>query len=143
MEFNTQPAVQDPRFAADDTTTSSIKQVLDNDSSATSATRQHVNIDQQCGVPLFNGVPCASALTCQSHNLPAKRAVPGRSAPLDQLLARQQQEMAQTAQRGASNAPRSENTQSFYSSSEDMVWHEGIHMNREHGTNDLGILIDY
>ncbi|KAI5203517.1 hypothetical protein E4T38_05086 [Aureobasidium subglaciale] len=104
MEFNTQPAVQDPRFAADDTTTSSIKQVLDNDSSATSATRQHVNIDQQCGVPLFNGIPCASALTCQSHNLPAKRAVPGRSAPLDQLLARQQQEMAQTAQRGASNA---------------------------------------
>ncbi|KAI5240294.1 hypothetical protein E4T43_06175 [Aureobasidium subglaciale] len=104
MEFNTQPAAQDPRFAADDTNTTSSKRDMDNESSATSATRQHVNIDKQCGVPLFNGVPCASALTCQSHNLPAKRAIPGRSAPLDQLLALQQQEMAQMAQRGTSNA---------------------------------------
>ncbi|KAI5195900.1 hypothetical protein E4T39_08037 [Aureobasidium subglaciale] len=97
MEFNTQPAVQDPRFAANDTNATSSKPDLDNDSSAISATRQHVNMDKQCGVPLFNGVPCASALACQSHNLSSKRAVPGRSAPLDQLMARQQQETAQMA----------------------------------------------
>lgn len=94
MQFNAQPAVQDARFAPDDTN-GTAPTVPDNDQSATSATRQHVDIDRQCGVPRFNGVPCASPLNCRSHSMHDKRSVPGRSAPLDQLLAQHQQELPQ------------------------------------------------
>ena len=45
-----------------------------------------VNVELQCGVPLPNGGFCARSLTCKSHSMGSKRAVPGRSAPYDQLL---------------------------------------------------------
>ncbi|KAI4716917.1 hypothetical protein E4T48_06848 [Aureobasidium sp. EXF-10727] len=100
MQFNAQPAVQDPRFAPDAGTTSNgiHPQAPDSDPSALSATREHVNIDRQCAVPQFNGVPCPAPLACPSHNIRDKHKVPGRSAPLEELLALQQQEMMQTSQ---------------------------------------------
>ena len=45
-----------------------------------------VNVELQCGVALPNGAFCARSLTCKSHSMGAKRSVPGRSAPYDQLL---------------------------------------------------------
>ncbi|KAG9622088.1 hypothetical protein KCV04_g13407, partial [Aureobasidium melanogenum] len=57
MQFNAQPAVQDPRFAPDTNTNGTSPQGTDNDPSALSATREHVDIDKQCAVPLYNGVP--------------------------------------------------------------------------------------
>ncbi|GAB7351793.1 hypothetical protein MBLNU459_g2366t2 [Dothideomycetes sp. NU459] len=46
-----------------------------------------VDVERQCGVELPNGGQCARSLTCKSHSMGAKRAVPGRSAPYDKLLA--------------------------------------------------------
>lgn len=46
-----------------------------------------VDVERQCGVILPNGQPCARSLTCKSHSMGAKRAVPGRSLPYDMLLA--------------------------------------------------------
>lgn len=45
-----------------------------------------VDVEKQCGVELPNGGQCARSLTCKSHSMGAKRAVPGRSAPYDKLL---------------------------------------------------------
>ncbi|KAJ9639413.1 Sister chromatid cohesion protein pds5 [Coniosporium tulheliwenetii] len=49
-----------------------------------------VDVETQCAVPLPNGARCTRDLTCPRHSLSAKRAVPGRSAPFDQLLAQSQ-----------------------------------------------------
>lgn len=46
-----------------------------------------VDVERQCGVPLPKGGFCARSLTCKTHSMGAKRAVLGRSAPYDQLLA--------------------------------------------------------
>ncbi|CDK28510.1 unnamed protein product [Kuraishia capsulata CBS 1993] len=46
-----------------------------------------VDVEKQCGVALPNNGFCARSLTCKTHSMGAKRAVPGRSAPYDQLLA--------------------------------------------------------
>jgi SAGA-associated factor 73 len=51
-----------------------------------------VDIEKQCGVTLSSGNQCARSLTCSRHGMSAKRAVPGRSAPFDQLLAGYQRE---------------------------------------------------
>lgn len=45
-----------------------------------------VDVEKQCGVELPQGGQCARSLTCKSHSMGAKRAVPGRSAPYDKLL---------------------------------------------------------
>lgn len=54
-----------------------------------SASRQKgpVDVERQCGVALPNGGFCARSLTCKTHSMGAKRAVPGRSASYDTLLA--------------------------------------------------------
>lgn len=65
-----------------------------------------VNVELQCGVALPNGGFCARSLTCKSHSMGAKRSVPGRSLPYDQLLgmyqkknqAKQQKAMLQAVQ---------------------------------------------
>lgn len=49
-----------------------------------------VDVEKQCGVPISNGQLCARSLTCKSHSMGAKRAVVGRSAPYDVLLANYQ-----------------------------------------------------
>lgn len=51
-----------------------------------------VDIEKQCSVTLASGSQCARSLTCTRHGMSAKRAVPGRSAPFDQLLAEYQRE---------------------------------------------------
>ncbi|KAK3684541.1 SAGA complex subunit Sgf73 [Vermiconidia calcicola] len=66
-----------------------------------------VDVEKQCGVELPQGGQCARSLTCKSHSMGAKRAVPGRSAPYDKLLMeyqRKNQAKLQKAQFDA-NAP--------------------------------------
>lgn len=46
-----------------------------------------VDVERQCAVRLASGAKCPRGLTCTRHGMSAKRAVPGRSAPFDQLLA--------------------------------------------------------
>lgn len=53
----------------------------------TAKSKASVDVETQCAVPLPNGSRCTRELTCERHSLSAKRAVPGRSAPFDQLLA--------------------------------------------------------
>ncbi len=45
-----------------------------------------VDVERQCGVMGANGQQCARSLTCKSHSMGAKRAVPGRTKPYDVLL---------------------------------------------------------
>ncbi|EPX73632.1 SAGA complex subunit Sgf73 [Schizosaccharomyces octosporus yFS286] len=49
--------------------------------------RGPVDVDKQCGVLLPNNLMCARSLTCKTHSMSSKRAVPGRSQPYDVLLA--------------------------------------------------------
>ncbi len=53
----------------------------------TAKAKMPVDVERQCGVITPNGVPCARSLTCKSHSMGAKRAVPGRSLPYQMLLA--------------------------------------------------------
>ncbi|KAL2016284.1 hypothetical protein VTK56DRAFT_3912 [Thermocarpiscus australiensis] len=66
-----------------------------------------VDVERQCGVILPNGQPCARSLTCKSHSMGAKRAVPGRSLPYDMLLAAYQKKNQAKQQKAAidANAP--------------------------------------
>ncbi|KAK4146286.1 SCA7, zinc-binding domain-containing protein [Dichotomopilus funicola] len=66
-----------------------------------------VDVERQCGVLLANGQPCARSLTCKSHSMSAKRAVPGRSLPYDMLLAAYQKKNQAKQQKAAidANAP--------------------------------------
>ncbi|CAI4219492.1 unnamed protein product [Parascedosporium putredinis] len=69
--------------------------------------RGPVDVERQCGVILPNGMPCARSLTCKSHSMGAKRAVPGRSLPYDMLLAAYQKKNQAKQQKAAmdANAP--------------------------------------
>ncbi|KAL8738567.1 MAG: hypothetical protein Q9181_000674 [Wetmoreana brouardii] len=66
-----------------------------------------VDVEKQCGVLLPNGGYCARSLTCKSHSMGAKRAVPGRSLPYDMLLAQYQKKNQAKQQKAAmdANAP--------------------------------------
>ena len=69
-----------------------------------------IDVEKQCGVELPAGGQCARSLTCKSHSMGAKRAVPNRSAPYDKLLMeyqRKNQAKLQKAQFDA-NAPNPE-----------------------------------
>ena len=61
--------------------------------------KQPVDVEKQCGVKLDNGQLCARSLTCKSHSMGAKRAVPGRSLPYDMLLAQYQKKNQAKQQR--------------------------------------------
>ncbi|KAJ6263221.1 hypothetical protein Dda_1782 [Drechslerella dactyloides] len=63
-----------------------------------------VDVERQCGVPLPNGQLCARSLTCKSHSMGAKRAVQGRPAPYDTLLAAYQKKNQAKQQKAAINA---------------------------------------
>jgi hypothetical protein len=58
-----------------------------------------VDVERQCGVSLPNGGFCARSLTCKSHSMGLKRAVPGRSLPYDMLLAQYQKKNQAKQQR--------------------------------------------
>ncbi|KAI0704295.1 SCA7, zinc-binding domain-containing protein [Cytidiella melzeri] len=45
-----------------------------------------VDLERQCGVINDKGLPCSRSLTCKSHSMGAKRAVPGRSRDYNELL---------------------------------------------------------
>ncbi|KAG0647579.1 SAGA-associated factor 73 [Hyphodiscus hymeniophilus] len=66
-----------------------------------------VDVERQCGVIIKEGVQCARSLTCKSHSMGAKRAVPGRSLPYDMLLAAYQKKNQAKQQKAAidANAP--------------------------------------
>lgn len=66
-----------------------------------------VDVEKQCGVELPQGGQCARSLTCKSHSMGAKRAVPGRSAPYDKLLLEYQRKNQAKMQKAAfdANAP--------------------------------------
>ncbi|KAI9675339.1 MAG: hypothetical protein M1817_001243 [Caeruleum heppii] len=66
-----------------------------------------VDVEKQCGVPLPNGAQCARSLTCKSHSMGSKRAVPGRSLPYDMLLNAYQKKNQAKQQKAAidANAP--------------------------------------
>ncbi|KAK1972202.1 SCA7-domain-containing protein [Colletotrichum sublineola] len=51
-----------------------------------------VDIERQCGVSLGEERRCGAALACRRHSMGAKRAVAGRSAPFDILLAASSEE---------------------------------------------------
>lgn len=68
-----------------------------------------VDVEKQCGVLLPNGGYCARSLTCKSHSMGAKRAVPGRSLPYDILLA-QYQKKNQAKQQSTSALPSTTTT---------------------------------
>lgn len=70
-------------------------------------TKGPVDVERQCGVLLPNGAQCARSLTCKSHSMGAKRAVPGRSLPYDMLLANYQKKNQARQQKAAidANAP--------------------------------------
>ena len=63
-----------------------------------------VNVETQCGVALPNGGFCARSLTCKSHSMGAKRSVPGRSLPYDQLLSMYQKRNQAKMQKAALSA---------------------------------------
>lgn len=63
------------------------KKKKDDGKAKVTKTKGPVDVERQCGVILPNGQPCARSLTCKSHSMGAKRAVPGRSLPYDMLLA--------------------------------------------------------
>ncbi|KAG9228006.1 SCA7, zinc-binding domain-containing protein [Amylocarpus encephaloides] len=65
-----------------------------------------VDVERQCGV-MKDGQPCARSLTCKSHSMGAKRAVPGRSLPYDMLLTAYQKKNQAKQQKAAidANAP--------------------------------------
>lgn len=64
-----------------------------------------VDVEKQCGVVLPNGGACARSLTCKSHSMGLKRAVPGRSLPYDMLLAQYQKKNQAKQQRKFSQPP--------------------------------------
>ncbi|ESZ92141.1 hypothetical protein SBOR_7472 [Sclerotinia borealis F-4128] len=65
-----------------------------------------VDVERQCGV-MKDNVPCARSLTCKSHSMGAKRAVPGRTLPYDMLLSQYQKKNQAKQQKAAidANAP--------------------------------------
>lgn len=62
------------------------KKKKDEPKAKTAKPKGPVDVEKQCGVTLPNGAQCARSLTCKSHSMGAKRAVPGRSLPYDMLL---------------------------------------------------------
>jgi SAGA-associated factor 73 len=49
-----------------------------------------VDVERQCSMSLPDGGYCTRSLTCKSHSMGAKRAVPGRSLLDDEFLAQYQ-----------------------------------------------------
>lgn len=78
------------RKAEDEGTGAKKKKKKDEPKAKAPRPKAPVDVEKQCGVELPQGGQCARSLTCKSHSMGAKRAVPGRSAPYDKLLAEYQ-----------------------------------------------------
>ncbi|KAJ5635612.1 uncharacterized protein N7484_008925 [Penicillium longicatenatum] len=83
------------------------KKKKDEPKAKTAKPKGPVDVEKQCGVTLPNGAQCARSLTCKSHSMGAKRAVPGRSLPYDMLLQQYQKKNQARQQKAAidANAP--------------------------------------
>lgn len=81
------------------------KKKKDEPKAKTAKPKGPVDVEKQCGVTLPNGAQCARSLTCKSHSMGAKRAVPGRSLPYDMLL-QQYQKKNQARQQSMSSRPK-------------------------------------
>lgn len=79
LEFDQKIKIKKPKKEPN---TITIKQKKKN----SSKNKGPVDVEKQCGVALPSGGFCARSLTCKTHSMGAKRAVPGRSAPYDVLL---------------------------------------------------------
>lgn len=87
------------------------RQVLQKPKTATKP-KGPLDVEKQCGVPLPSGGFCARSLTCKTHSMGAKRAVPGRSAPYDILLQQyQKRNQAKIAANNALAVQRQENAE--------------------------------
>ncbi|CAK7265303.1 SAGA complex subunit Sgf73 [Sporothrix epigloea] len=80
------------------------KKKKDDSKPKTAKPKGPVDVERQCGVILPNGQLCARSLTCKSHSMGAKRAVPGRSLPYDMLLAAYQKKNQAKQQKAAIDA---------------------------------------
>ncbi|KAJ4294064.1 SAGA complex subunit Sgf73 [Kalmusia sp. IMI 367209] len=95
------------KLEGDDGKPASKKKKKDEPKQKTAKPKGPVDVEKQCGVALPNGGSCARSLTCKSHSMGLKRAVPGRSLPYDMLLAQYQKKNQAKQQRAAldANAP--------------------------------------
>ncbi|KAJ5234298.1 uncharacterized protein N7469_003466 [Penicillium citrinum] len=95
---------------ADEDDTKPKKKKKDEPKAKTAKPKGPVDVEKQCGVTLPNGAQCARSLTCKSHSMGAKRAVPGRSLPYDMLLQQYQKKNQARQQKAAidANAPLQE-----------------------------------
>ncbi|KAJ4356379.1 SAGA complex subunit Sgf73 [Didymosphaeria variabile] len=95
------------KLEGDDGKPGSKKKKKDEPKQKTAKPKGPVDVEKQCGVALPNGGFCARSLTCKSHSMGLKRAVPGRSLPYDMLLAQYQKKNQAKQQRAAidANAP--------------------------------------
>ncbi|CAI6337279.1 unnamed protein product [Periconia digitata] len=95
------------KLEGDDTKGGAKKRKKDEPKAKTAKPKGPVDVEKQCGVPLPNNGFCARSLTCKSHSMGLKRAVPGRSLPYDMLLAQYQKKNQAKQQRAAidANAP--------------------------------------
>lgn len=85
-----------------------------------------LDVEKQCGVPLPGGGFCARSLTCKTHSMGAKRAVPGRSAPYDLLLQQyQKRNQAKIAANNALAVQRQENAE--FRDSDDINNYNKVH----------------
>jgi SAGA-associated factor 73 len=89
------------------------KKKKDEPKAKTAKPKGPVDVEKQCGVALPNAGFCARSLTCKSHSMGLKRAVPGRSLPYDMLLAQYQKKNQAKQQRAAidANAPLPEDVE--------------------------------
>jgi SAGA-associated factor 73 len=81
------------------------KKKKDEPKAKTAKPKGPVDVERQCGVALPNNGFCARSLTCKSHSMGLKRAVPGRSLPYDMLLAQYQKKNQAKQQRKDSFLP--------------------------------------
>jgi len=87
------------KLEGDDGKPGSKKKKKDEPKQKTAKPKGPVDVEKQCGVALPNGGFCARSLTCKSHSMGLKRAVPGRSLPYDMLLAQYQKKNQAKQQR--------------------------------------------
>lgn len=107
-EDNAAPAKKKKKKDNPDANADGLTTTLSKDSAANAKLKARpkppVDVEKQCGVALPQGGQCARSLTCKSHSMGAKRAVPGRSARYDKLLLEYQRKNQAKQQRAQFDA---------------------------------------
>ena len=97
----TSAAAKPSQPAANNGTTASTNTTQSKPKTSTAKPKGPVDVEKQCGVIMPSGAPCARSLTCKTHAMGAKRAVPGRSLPYDILLQQYQKKNQAKQQKAA------------------------------------------